>query len=106
MASGGGIEVNALAREVGWSRRHLTQQFQRELGLSPKVVGRVVRFDRARRLLTRPARPGLAAVAATCGYFDQAHLTREFRELAGMSPTTWLAEQLPSVQDEVVTAGA
>jgi AraC-like DNA-binding protein len=104
-ASGGGIEVNALAREVGWSRRHLTQQFQRELGLSPKVVGRVVRFDRARRLLTRPARPGapggIAAVAATCGYYDQAHLTRDFRDLAGMSPTAWLAEQLPSVQDEV-----
>ena len=72
----------------------------------PKVVGRVLRFDRARRLLGRPARPGLAAVAATCGYYDQAHLTREFRELAGMSPTAWLAEQLPSVQDEVATASA
>lgn len=105
-ASGGRIEVNALARQVGWSRRHLTQQFQRELGLPPKVAGRVVRFDRARRLLTRPAPPGIAAVAASCGYYDQAHLTREFRELAGMSPTAWLAEQLPSVQDEVATVGA
>src|SRR5205085_4423603 len=70
-ASGGRIEVNALARQVGWSRRHLTQQFQRELGLPPKVAGRVVRFDRARRLLTGPAPPGIAAVAASCGYYDQ-----------------------------------
>lgn len=105
MAAGGGVEVSALARDVGWSRRHLAQQFQRELGLSPKVVGRVVRFDRARRLLTARNRPGLATVAATCGYYDQAHLTRDFRELAGMTPTAWLAEQLPSVQDEVDRVG-
>ena len=106
VATGGGIEVAALASEVGWSRRHLAQKFQEELGLAPKVAGRVLRFHRARMLLGRPARPGLATVAATCGYYDQAHLTREFRELAGMSPTAWLAEQLPSVQDEVVAAGA
>jgi AraC-like DNA-binding protein len=95
----GGIEVAALAREVGWSRRHLAQRFQEELGLSPKVTARVLRFDRARRLLGRPLRPALADVAARCGYYDQAHLNREFRELSGLSPTAWLAEQLPSVQD-------
>jgi AraC-like DNA-binding protein len=106
VATGGGIEVGALASEVGWSRRHLAQRFQQELGLAPKVAGRVLRFDRARLLLGRPARPGIAAVAARCGYYDQAHLTRDFRELAGMSPTAWLAEQLPSVQDDVVAAGA
>jgi AraC-like DNA-binding protein len=97
----GGIEVAALAREVGWSRRHLTQRFQEEVGLSPKVTARVLRFDRARRLLGRPARPALADVAAVCGYFDQAHLNREFRELSGLTPTAWLAEELPSVQDDL-----
>jgi AraC-like DNA-binding protein len=106
VASGGGIEVAALASEVGWSRRHLAHRFQQEFGLSPKVAGRVLRFDRARHLLGRPPRPGLAAVAAACGYYDQAHLTREFRDFAGMSPTAWLAEQLPSVQDELTAVGA
>jgi AraC-like DNA-binding protein len=106
VASGGAIEVAALANEVGWSRRHLSERFQRELGLTPKVAGRVIRFDRARRLLGRPQRPGLAAVAAACGYYDQAHFTREFRELAGLSPTAWLSEELPSVQDEVDAVGA
>jgi transcriptional regulator GlxA family with amidase domain len=72
----------------------------------PKIIGRVLRFDRARHLLGRPTRPGLAAVAAACGYYDQAHLTREFRGFAGMSPTAWLAEQLPSVQDELTAVGA
>ncbi len=99
VVSSGAVEVNRLAQEVGWSRRHLGQRFQQEMGLSPKVLGRVLRFDRARRLLQRRDHAGLATVAVSCGYYDQAHLAREFRELAGMPPTAWLAEQLPSVQD-------
>jgi AraC-like DNA-binding protein len=106
VTSAGAVEVAALASEVGWSRRHLSERFQRELGLTPKVAGRVIRFDRARRVLGRSPRPGLAAVAAACGYYDQAHFTREFRELAGLSPTAWLSEQLPSVQDEADSLGA
>ncbi len=106
VASGGTLDVRALAREVGWSRRHLSERFRLELGLPPKVAARVLRFERARRLLERPDRPGLADVAARCGFYDQAHLNREWRELAGCSPTTWMAEELPSVQDEVVEVGA
>lgn len=97
--AGGAIEIAALAAEVGWSRRHLAERFRRELGLSPKTAARVLRFERARRLLGGPVRPALAEVAAECGYFDQAHLNRDWRELAGCTPTAWLAEELPSVQD-------
>ena len=75
-------------------------------GLPPKVLARVLRFERARRLLQRPDRPALADVAAVCGFYDQAHLNRDWRELAGCSPTTWLAEELPSVQDDGVAVGA
>jgi AraC-like DNA-binding protein len=99
VATGGTVEVGALAAELGWSRRHLGERFRAELGLTPKVAARVVRFERARRILTRPERPALADVAHLVGYYDQAHLNRDFREIAGCSPTTWLAEELPSVQD-------
>ena len=104
LETGGTVEVRDLAAEVGWSRRHFGERFRSELGLAPKVASRVIRFERARELLARPDRPGLADVAATCGYFDQAHLTREWRELAGCTPTAWLAEEtvvqdLSSVQD-------
>lgn len=97
--TGGRIPVSQLARHVGWSRRHLGERFRRELGLAPKAAGRVIRFQRSHRALTRPARAGLAEIAAECGYADQAHLTREWRDLAGQTPSAWMAAELPFVQD-------
>ncbi|MFJ2581601.1 helix-turn-helix domain-containing protein [Kitasatospora aureofaciens] len=94
--SGGRLPVAALARETGWSARHLQERFRRETGLTPKAAARVIRFDRARHLLTASARPPrLAELAARCGYFDQAHLAREFRALAGSAPSAWLAAEGP-----------
>lgn len=104
VASHGTVGVAALADEVGWSRRHLTQRFRDEFGLSPKAAGRVIRFDRARRLLASPQRPSLAEVAAVCGYADQPHLTREFARLAGCPPAAWLSAEHPFVQDGAAEA--
>jgi AraC-like DNA-binding protein len=101
-ATAGGLGIEGLAREVGWSRRHLADQFRREYGLTPKVLARVLRFERARSMLTGPRRPALAEVAAVCGYADQAHMTHDWVTFAGSSPLAWLAEErLPFVQDEV-----
>jgi AraC-like DNA-binding protein len=104
--TGGAVEIGALAREVGWSRRHLGARFRSELGLSPKTAARIVRFDRARTLLVQPGGPGLADVAAACGFFDQAHMTRDWHDLAGCAPTTWLAEELRSVLDHAAAVAA
>ena len=101
-SSGGTVSTAELAREVGWSGRYLSRRFNVEIGLSPKAAARVARFDVTRRRLQDGA-PSLAALAAACGYYDQAHLTREFSEFAGCPPARWLAEeQLPpfrNVQD-------
>jgi AraC-like DNA-binding protein len=98
--SGGTSTVAALAHRVGWSRQHLGRRFADEFGLPPKLAARVLRFDRAARLLRSGPRAGtIADVAAACGYFDQSHLDRDFTELAGCPPTRWLASEVPSVQD-------
>jgi AraC-like DNA-binding protein len=108
VASGGHCTVSELAAETGWSDRHLRSRFSGETGLTPKAAARVIRFDRTRRLLQRRTAAGspllLADLAADCGYYDQAHLAREFRGLAGLPPSTWLAEEFRNVQAQ--SAGA
>jgi AraC-like DNA-binding protein len=109
LVTGGGVSVSELAREIGWSSRYLSRCFGVEIGLSPKRAARVVRFDRARRLLQHRVDAGrfggLAEVAATTGYYDQAHLDRDFRVFAGCSPSRWLAEEFRPPDDLVVGGG-
>ncbi len=103
LREGGTVRVAALAAATGWSGRHLTSRFRAEIGLTPKAAARVIRFDRARHLLVRQLTTAgsdirLADLAVACGYFDQAHLAREFRALAGCPPSQWLAEEFRNVQ--------
>ncbi|WP_328388042.1 AraC family transcriptional regulator [Nocardia sp. NBC_00416] len=98
--SHGMLGVEPLAERIGWSRQYLTKRFTGEFGLSPKVAGRIARFERVEQMLLHtPSFVSIAQVAATCGYYDQPHLNREFARLAGCSPSQWLAEEIPSVQD-------
>jgi AraC-like DNA-binding protein len=91
-----GERVAAVADEVGYSRRRLTALVRAECGVAPKEYQRIARFEAARRLLGRhPA----ADVAVRCGYSDQAHLSREWSALAGCTPSTWLREEFPFLQD-------
>ncbi len=100
----GRVRVAELAGEVGWSRRHFGERFRAEVGLAPKQAARVLRFERAGQLL-RGGCLDLARVAAEAGFYDQAHLSNEWRALAGCTPRTWIAEELPFLQDQEVLAG-
>lgn len=101
VVSGGRTSVSALAAAVGWSRQHLTRRFRDEFGTSPKVAARIVRFERARRMLLATRQPlAFSQLALACGYYDQAHLNREFARLAGCTPGQLVAEEVPFVQDE------
>lgn len=97
-----GGQVHAVADEQGWSRRHLQDLVRAECGLTPRDLRRVARLARARRALVTAARSGrvsLADVAASAGYADHAHMTREWVTLGGCTPTAWMHEELPFVQD-------
>lgn len=106
VASRGMLPIGRLAMETGYSRQHLARLFRAEFGLGPKLASRVVRFEQAQRALrTAPSGASLSRIAASCGYADQAHLTREFVELAGCTPRALLGEDLPILQDSTATAG-
>lgn len=96
-ATGGAARVGALAAEVGWSRRHLATRFADELGLAPKALARLIRVERAATAV-RAGEP-LADVAYDCGYADQSHFNRDFRELVGCTP-----REFPFVQDPLAAA--
>ena len=83
----GDLRVEGLARELGVSARYLNGLFHREVGLSVKGLHRILRFERALDEILAAAGQDLSAVAHACGYYDQSHLNRDFRELAGMTPT-------------------
>lgn len=87
--TGGAMPVRRLADEVGWSVRHLENRFREQIGLGPKAAARVLRLQRARRLLA--AGRGQAETAAACGFYDQAHLSGEFKAMTGCTPREFTA---------------
>ncbi len=86
--------IGELADEVGWSRRHLAATVHRELGMAPKALARLLRFERALQRLRAGA--DLVDVALDSGYYDQAHFNRDFRAFAGVTPTEY---RVTSVQE-------
>jgi AraC-like DNA-binding protein len=92
--SAGAVSVGTLADELGWSRRHLAATVHREMGIAPKPLARLLRFERAVERLR--AGDDLVDVALASGYYDQAHFNRDFRAFAGLTPTEY---RVASVQD-------
>ncbi len=96
----GRVRVTSIADEIGLGRRHLSQLVRAELGLTPKTVARIVRFGQARSYLRSGRTGSLAETAVMCGYFDQAHLTHDWKQLAGCTPGEWMSQELPFLQDQ------
>jgi AraC-like DNA-binding protein len=83
----GNVNIAGLASEVGWSHKHFISRFRHEVGVSPRVAARIIRFDRAVRAITAGPRPNWSDIVHAAGYYDQSHLAREFREFARCTPT-------------------
>ena len=82
---GGCITVDTIASTAGVSARHLQRRFLQDVGIGPKLFCRVLRFQQVFRAVERD-KSGWASVAHDCGYYDQAHLIRDFQQFAGQPP--------------------
>jgi AraC-like DNA-binding protein len=87
IATGGKLPIRRLAAEVGWSHKHLITRFRRQVGLPPKTAARLVRFDAVWHHMGTQPPARWDQVAVECGYADQAHMIRDFRQFTGASPT-------------------
>jgi AraC-like DNA-binding protein len=93
--AGGNVDIGAFAREIGCSRKHLVALFHDEIGLPPKRVARIQRFRRVSKMLVSHRGMSWAEMADRCGYCDQSHFNRDFREFAGCAPGELLRRRLP-----------
>jgi AraC-like DNA-binding protein len=95
--SGGRKTIEALSRGAAISPRNLDRLFQRLLGFSPKSFARIIRFQKALRILMEDAASTLAEVSAECGYFDQSHFVKDFRRFTGGVPHGYKGYYPPAV---------
>ncbi len=93
LAARGRLRVRDLEERLGLGARQLERRFRAAVGLSPKVLCRVARMQHAAELLERWPNAGGAELALAAGYYDQAHLGREFRALTGLSPGAYARER-------------
>jgi len=84
-----GAPVGALTARLGTTPRRFIRHFESAVGITPKRFARVRRFGRVLESVERGRPVRWSAVAAWCGYFDQAHLIHDFQEFSGMSPTEY-----------------
>ena len=112
-ADNGNVDLGRLSAELGRSHRWLIARFREQVGLPPKVMARLLRFNRALAAINRKNRrpllegkpyleglaqadlaaaPAWSDLALACGYYDQAHFINEFRAFAGCSPGAFLRE--------------
>ncbi|WP_232024407.1 helix-turn-helix domain-containing protein [Streptomyces lincolnensis] len=85
-------QVQDVARELAVSERQLRNLFAEGVGLSPKHY---VRIDRVRHVLHHATQAPWAELAATTGYYDQSHMTHDFRTLMGVPPRSFFTGRLP-----------
>ena len=83
--------VHAVTGRIGMSQRRVAQLFHEQVGVSPKTFHRVRRFQHTLTRLRGMRQVNWADLAVECGYYDQAHLSHDFRQIAGMTPTAYLA---------------
>ena len=88
-ATHGQVAVGELATELSWSRKRIVARFRDEIGLPPKTLARLLRFEHARELAGTMS---WGELACECGFSDQSHLIAEFRRITGRTPETFLQD--------------
>jgi AraC-like DNA-binding protein len=89
--SEGEYSVQELVKLIGFSERQLERKFKKQVGITPKILSRIMRFQKFLALTKTSTHLTLADAALACGYYDQSHFIRDFTRFSGVSPVTYLS---------------
>ena len=89
------VRIGRIADEIGISHKHLLREFDRCVGLTPKLLARLCSFQRVISATGQRTAVDWSETAVNCGYYDQAHLIREFRAFSGLTPANYLTRRGP-----------
>ena len=100
-----GVQVESVANRLGITARHLRRAFAENIGLAPKSFARSIRLQRAVRMAATSS--DWLRIAVDAGYYDQAHLIADFRDLVGLTPSAFAkrARQLDWALHEAAPSG-
>lgn len=87
---GGNVKLGEVLGHDKSSRRHLERQFKKQVGISPKQLGKVIRLQAALSLLLDKEPQNLTKIAYSSNYYDQSHFIKDFREFTGITPKDFL----------------
>lgn len=90
LSSKGNAPINTILKEDPSKRRQLERKFAKQIGVSPKQLGKVIRLQTALKMLLNKESESLTNIAYESEYYDQAHFIRDFKEFAGTTPTAFL----------------
>jgi AraC-like DNA-binding protein len=93
--SQGAQSIGELCEQIGLSHKHTIDLFHRLVGITPKSLARILRFNKLIAQVRTDSRADWARLAQQFNYYDQSHLIREFNRLAGVSPMQYLARRTP-----------
>ena len=93
MLSKGNASINSITKKDKSKRRQLERKFKKQIGISPKQLGKVIRLQTALKLLLNQETENLTNIAYQCEYYDQAHFTKDFREFTGVNPKDFLGNE-------------
>ncbi len=85
--------VKRLTQKIGYSQKHLIDIFKKEVGVSPKLYMRLVRFQRVIQQIENQKEVDWSEIALSAGFYDQSHFANEFKRFCGMNPTTYLSSR-------------
>lgn len=85
------ISIEELSRQIGLGKRQLERKFALQVGVSPKLYTRIIRFQRIFRIIQRAEKYEWPEVLVDCGYYDQSHLIKDFRAISGRTPSEYFS---------------